>query len=271
MGFASKCFNIWCVFIQVSVWLTLYYSYNKIQLNKTATQFKYEGEQYTPYVSFIIVYILYLFSNLITPTFDYMRHLHKSETIHKLIEKLNQTPPKIKWDIECYHNETTYEEEVDSSGNTKNKERVEKVVTHKATEFFSFQSWRDDSGIFLLDSHKVFRSDKKVFIKLELELQVALADKGTNQEYKRQKDGFYDNYKLKDEFIDLKEQREVEGFAKYNTVKVQDKVNPILIGLRWYYLFLIFFPIVEIYKIYFNSFCIEQKFDIRKTITVEDA
>ena len=94
-----------------------------------------------------------------------------------------------------------------------------------------------------------------------------MADKGTNQEYKRQKDRFYENYRLMDEFIDLKKAREVEGFEKYNTVKIQDKVNPILIGITWYYFFLILFPVSENYKIYFNSFCIEQKFDIRKTIT----
>jgi hypothetical protein len=82
-------------------------------------------------------------------------------------------------------------------------------VTHKESENFLYYSWRDISGLTLLDSHKVFRGPKKVYIKLELEKEIEFADDITRLDYQKQKDNFYYRNRWRDIHVDLSEVRDI--------------------------------------------------------------
>ena len=84
-------------------------------------------------------------------------------------------------------------------------------------------------------------------------------------DYRNAKNNFYDRNRDKDEFFDFKETKIIPGIMHHNLIKLRES-EPCTVN---YFLFVIFtiLTLVEFYKPYVNSFCIEQKFKIRKIIS----
>jgi len=218
--------------------------------------------------SFIFCYILYIIISFCSPTFRYLINKHKADSIHQHMKNLYYTAPTLTFHAECYHYNTYYYTERDSNGNTHTRSRTEKVVTHREYENFRFCSWRDVSGLFLLDSEKFLQEEnsKKVYIKLALDLEFDFADNISRYDYEMQKSQFKFRNIYRDVHMDFSESLDVPGFTPYNMVRISD-YRPACLNCCVYLIFTFLIPLGEFYKMYVNSFCIQQDYTIRKTVS----
>jgi hypothetical protein len=214
----------------------------------------------------ITFYVIYIISNLCSPSLSYLCHKHGALSIHNLMKEIFYNPPTIRWHVECYHYETTYHTHTDSNGDTRTETRQHRVTTYSGSRDFHYYTWRDVSGLFLLDSHKVYNGEKKVYIKLELALDVNFADDITRLDYQRQKDDFYYENRWRDTHISFSESKIVSGFNQYNMVRISENRPP---GVNWGYflLFTFFLPMAEFYKMYVDSFCVDQDYTVKKVVS----
>lgn len=217
--------------------------------------------------SFISFYILYIIMCFCSPTFRYLINKHKADSIHKHMENLYYTAPTLTFHAVCYHYRTHHYTERDSEGNVHHRTRTEKVITHSEYENFRFSSWRDISGCFLLDSEKFLReeNEKKIFIKLELDFKFDFADDISRYDYEMQKSHFKMRNIYRDVHMDYSESVDISGFTKYNLVRITNQ-QPACLNCAVFLLFTFIIPIIEIYKIYVNSYCIRQDYSIKKVV-----
>jgi hypothetical protein len=186
-----------------------------------------------------------------------------------MYEKMREyfhTPPEIRWHLECFHYEYHKHTNVNAGAGV-GVERYtskEKVVTHSEDLNMSYYSARDISGMFVLNCDKAFLK-RKCYIKLELKAKIDFADPATARDYQYQKINFYNLNYGSDEYCSIKEERVIPDMEQYNLVKlVNDEPKSINFGLFFLFTMLTF---VEFYKIYINSLCVYQKFDIKKIIS----
>jgi len=184
------------------------------------------------------------------------------------MEDLFYNPPVLRFHVECYHYETIHYTERDSKGNTHHRSRTEKRITHREYENFRFCSWRDVSGVFLVDSEKFLtkENEKKVYIKLELDLEFDFADDISRYDYEIQKSQFKMRNIYRDVHMDFSEVIDLSGFTKYNLVKISDQ-KPACLNCCVYLIFTFFIPVIELYKIFINSMCIQQDYIIKKVLS----
>lgn len=184
------------------------------------------------------------------------------------MENLYYTPPSLIFHAVCYHYETRYYTETDSKGNSQTRTQTERVVTHSEYENFRFCSWRDVSGCFLVDSEKFLKkeNEKKAFIKLELDLEFEFADNISRYDYEIQKSLFKMRNIYRDVHMDYSEAVDVSGFTRFNLVKISDE-TPACLNCGVYLIFTFIIPVIEFYKIYINSFCIQQDYTIKKVVS----
>ena len=176
------------------------------------------------------------------------------------------TPPEIRWHLECFHYENHEHTKV-SAGTGVGVEHYtskEKVVTYSEDLNMSYYSARDISGLFLLNCDEALLK-RKCYIKLELIAKIDFADPATVRDYQYQKINFYNLYRYSDEHCSIKEERVIPDMEQYNLIKItNDEPKSINFGLFFLFTMLTF---VEFYKIYINSLCVYQKFDIKKIIS----
>jgi hypothetical protein len=166
--------------------------------------------------------------------------------------------------VQCYHFETRTITERDAQGNTRFRTEQVRVNTHSASEKFYYQTWRDISGRFVLDTSGAQANEQKAFVKLHLKIDLQFANDGTALDYERQRESFkWRNNR--DTHQEYKEERSIEGFKEFNLVKVGD-LKPKCFGLAFYILFM-FLTVVEFYKVYVDKFCIDQEFTITKVVS----
>jgi hypothetical protein len=246
-------FEVLLWFLQIGLWVLIGWNFYAISHRQEI----YGNRFPTHLLIFVImIYIFYVVLNFASPIASYLSNKHKSDSIHDFIKKMCTGAPGLKWDLECYHYYYT--------GRKKTKKH--KSVTYRESRNFQFFTWRDISGLFLLDSHKVFRSLMKSFIKLELNLEIEFADDITKLDYQMQKDSFYNMNKNRDTHCSITETKELQDFDKFYFIKITDK-SPCGVNYSLFVLFTVFIPIVEFYKIYINCFCVEQDFDIKKVVS----
>ena len=254
----TKCCITWCWIIQVLLWISMIFLICGIIIGKDllgASLGTFSG-----------LYVIYVISNLCSPNLSYLCNKHGSNSIHTYMKQLFYTPPSIVWHIECYHYETTYHTVTDSNGNTTTETRSHKVTTFSMSREFNYYTWRDTSGLFLLDSHKIFQSEKKKYIKLELSLDIDFADPITQYDYQVQKDEFYNSNRWRDTHANFTESFNVRGLNKYNMVRIsEDKTAGV--NCCWLLIFTFFLPVAELYKMYVDSLCIEQDYKIKKIVS----
>ena len=248
----EKYFNIAGWILQTGTWLFLILF---LVLHKTALL-----------VIFILVYLLYLLIEFCSPTSSYLCNKSSHDGMYEKMREYFHTPPEIRWHLECFHYENHEHTKV-SAGTGVGVEHYtskEKVVTHSEDLNMSYYSARDISGMFVLNCDKAFLK-RKCYIKLELKAKIDFADPATARDYQYQKINFYNLNYGSDEYCSIKEERVIPDMEQYNLVKlVNDEPKSINFGLFFLFTMLTF---VEFYKIYINSLCVYQKFDIKKIIS----
>jgi len=196
----------------------------------------------------------------------YLTHRKDGNTIHDYMGNLFYTPGNIDFHMECYHYETYTTTSTDSKGRTKTTTHTRKVTTWTGTESFKYSSWLDVSGPFLLDTSDFVHDPKQAWIKLNLSYTIDFIDEATRQECERQKDFFIQSNKHRDTHYSFSQHDRIETFYKYNLVSLGD--NPERTKIKCRYLFLSsLFCCAELYKMYVDSFCIRQKFTIKKLLS----
>jgi hypothetical protein len=214
-----------------------------------------------------LTYIAYIINELCSPTFAYLRNKHKANTIHDYMNNLYTTPPTKTFHVECYHYETRIHTERDNNGETRTRTERVKIVTHRGSQDFYYYSWRDISGIFLLETSKFLDKDfKKAYIKLKVNLDVLYAEDGTHTDYIIQRDVFYCANRWRDQHMHTWETTTLPGLEKYNMVRVSDNKTP-YVNKGMFLLFTLLFPFAEFYKIYVNQYCEDQTYTLKKVIS----
>jgi hypothetical protein len=258
MSCSSICYKIWCWVNMMLLWVSITF---------TIIAFIYQTEErgFAIFLLFFF-YIGYIITNSLSSTCKYIFNKHKSESIHELMKRNFSNPPKLNFHVECYHYETRTKTTTDSEGNTKTESSEEKVVTYSESRPFIFYTWRDTSGLFLLDSHKVFRNFYKTYIKLHIDLEVEFADDITKYDYYRTKDEFYNQNKYRDTHINISESKNVDGFETHNMVRITS-TEPFGVNKFFFIIFLIILPFMEFYKIYVDLYCVHQNYKLKKIIS----
>jgi hypothetical protein len=256
---ARSCRRVWSIIVLILLWASIIFT---IIVGTSSNQ-----DALGVAIGFLVFfYLAYTITACCSPTCSYLFNKHKADSIHDYMRSLFSSPPKVTWHIECYHYETRTHHHKKSDGTTETRHETHKVVTYRESEDFNYYSWRDISGLFLLDSHKIFRSHNKVYIKLELEQDINFADDITKLDYQKQKDNFYYRNRWRDVHVDLREVRHVPGFNQFNMVRISN-VHPPCVN-KWMYLFFVFvIPLVDLYKMYVDQFCVEQDYSIKKVIS----
>ena len=207
----------------------------------------------------VFTYLIYIILEFCSPTSRYLRNKAISKGIFKQMSIYFKTPPIISWNYKCYHYEIHHYTSKNADGDEEEHTYTEKVVTHTGSSPMTYYSSRDISGPFLLncDERTV---NQKYYIKLELNEEINFADSFTASDYLIQKNSFISDYKDRDTYFDFSESRHIPGLDEYNLVNIGKKEA----GCLNFCVFFIFtiLSFAELYKFYFNSKCIHQKFTI---------
>ncbi len=235
-------------------------------------------------VILIIVYILFLIIEFCSTTFSFLCNKTNESGIKNTLESLIQSYPTISFFCECYHYETVTNSPPKKGGGRKSGGGIKKAggsgikrggthrthtskrkrVTWTETVYFPYYSARDVSGLFQLNNSRE-QAMGKVYIKLELNPEINFADELSYMDYDNFRNDFYNRNRAKDQNMTYRETREVPGLKPYYFVCIR-KQEPCGVSACMFVFFTII-PLSELYKCYVNSYCLEQKFKIRKIIS----
>ena len=211
-----------------------------------------------------VFYLVYFILELCSPTSTYLCNKNSDEGMNQKMIRFFRTPPQIKFYGECYHFETRTETSTDSDGNTTTRTVTEKVVTHSETYYLPYYSVRDVSGLFYLNCGKALL-ENKCYIKLQLRQEINFADVISIMDYENEKTSFNNRNIGRDMYYSFYESRYIPGLTPHNLVRIGQK-EPCSVNFC-FLLLSTFLTFAEFYKAYVNSFCIEQKFKIRKIVS----
>ena len=141
---------------------------------------------------------------------------------------------------------------------------LRRVVTWKEDCYLPYYSSRDVSGLFQLNKSEA-ESKGKHYIKLRLIPEINFADEVSYMDYDFYRTNFYNRNRPNDKHMDYCEERKVPGLIEYSIINISNE-EPCGISLCLF-VFCSLLLLGEFYKCYFNSFCIEQEFKIRKLIS----
>ncbi len=211
--------------------------------------------------AFIFCYLAYFVTNAASDACCYLLHKHDTTSIHDLLKTLFKNSPIMSFHCECYHYVTRTH-----MRNGRRTTSRHKVTTHRGSEAFNYYSWRDISGVFLLDSNKVIQSEKKSFIRLKLSYLFDFADDISARDYSTQRLNFKSRNSRRDTHFRFWETKTLGNFNEFNLVRITDS-NPCFVSKYWFFFFTFIIPIVEFYKLYLDKTCISQEFKIKKSIS----
>ena len=209
-------------------------------------------------------YVVYLILEFCSPTSKYL--LNKSDD-RGMYEKMGihfRTAPKITFHCECYHYETHHYTTRGKDGHVHHHTRRVRRTTYTETYELPYYSERDVSGLFYLNCDKAY-IEKKHYIKLNLKEEINFADAISYMDYEREKDRFWRRNRFRDVHFDFSESRFIPGMKHHNLVRltVNDPCS-----VNFFFMFLCtILTFAEFYKIYVNSFCVFQKFKVRKLVS----
>ena len=254
-------------------------------------------------ILFIIFYVIYLFLEFFSPTCKFICNKTNNAGLKSILGSIFKAGPIFSIHCECYHFEThsvavratppkkhskggksggskkaskkiggsigkkvgkTSQSKGGVSNKTKYRTSTKKVVTHRETVYFPYSSCIDISGAFVLNCDRE-KAMGKVYVKLELFKNISFADDNTKTDYQNFKTNFYNRNKNRDKQISMSESTELPGFKDFHFINIRD-TEPCGINLGLYIIFTII-PLVELYKSYVNSYCIDQQFTIKKVVS----
>ena len=215
-------------------------------------------------VVFGFLYFIYLILEFCSATSKYLCNKSSTEGIYEKMGNYFRTPPEIKFYCECYHYEIRTYTKTNIYGKTETYTKKEKVVSYTEDYFLPYYSERDVSGLFYLNCDKI-NVKKKHFIKLKLREEINFADSLSYMDYVYEKDYFWRRNRFRDVYFDFKEERIIPGMVHHNLIKMTDD-EPCSVNFLLFFFFTIL-TFSEFYKLYVNSFCVYQKFKIRKIVS----
>ena len=183
------------------------------------------------------------------------------------IEHLLKYPPRIKWNIKCYHYETEYNTNNGNADEHTNNTNP-KVITHDACETMSFYSSRDISGTLKIN-FKELGVNRFGNINLFLTQKIEFCDDLTQKDYEEQKNAFINAHKYKDEEYEFTEIREIPELAEYYRLKINKGIPNC-----WVHICLTLFTFGEFYNCYngyyprYNN--AKVNYEIKKTISTRE-
>ena len=216
------------------------------------------------FIFFALCYIFYLVLEFCSNTSRYLLHKSTNKGIHEKMGIYFKTPPEIQFFGECYHYEERHYTRTNSEGKIEHYTSTEKVVTYTENYSLPYYSERDVSGVFYLNCRKAYVS-KKHYIKLELQEEINFADAISYYDYEREKNDFWSRNRFRDVHFYFHERRLIPGMDHHNLIKLVEN-EPFSINFIFFFISTIL-TLAEFYRLYFDSFCVYQKFKVRKIIS----
>jgi len=234
---------------------------------------------------FLILYTIYnLISFKYSITWKYLRN--KKNSIDQALKPLLTSQPKISFVGNSFKTEKKRKKKKKSKNKNKNKNKntievddslriSQNIINNKndpdfrkfifSEEIgFEYYSARDISDDFIINTG----SKKTFFIKLNLLLSVTFDESISILDYENAKTEFWLRNKTeRTEFV-ITEKVTLDNLDKIEcNLLTTSNYQPPFINCFFYVFFTVLIPIIQIYKLYFNFFCIEQSFTIKKVIS----
>ncbi len=253
------CFNAFCWIFQIGIW-----AYIATVIVLIIVGFKNPDTFNGILGGCGVVYLIYIILEFCSPTSKYLCNKSSDQGMYEKMGAHFRTPPEIRFNCECYHYETRHHTRTDSEGRTEHYTTTERVVTYRETYTMPYYSERDVSGLFYLNCEAAY-VQRKSYIKLELEEEINFADAISYMDYEFEKDNFWRRNRFRDIHFDFYESRIIPGMRHHNLVKMGAN-EPWSVN---YFLFFVFTMLTfsEFYKSYVNSFCVYQKYKVRKLVS----
>ena len=216
-----------------------------------------------PKIVSIFIYMIYLILEFNSPIKELLYSLYE-KSFYEEFKKIISLSPNIKFDIETYHFRNYIHPTIQLSKNIISPIILARVITYKNSFDFPFYSFKDVSGVLYLEDD-MNESKQYSFIKLKLKQEINFADEISYSDYITFRENLILKYKNIDSFVNIKESRNISNFEKEIFCKIGN-VDTWTIGYKWY-IFFVLIGMGEFYNLYFNSFCFEKTFTIRKLIS----
>lgn len=217
---------------------------------------------------FSIIYVVYVVCAFYSKTCKYLRNQHKTDTIHHYMLEQFKKKPIITFLVKCYHFETKTYTTNDGNGNMIAYAQQIRVDTFKEQQDFIYKSYRDTSGVFLLNTSHVIGDPNKYYIKLHLYLSITNSNDGTLEDYLKERNNFFEKHRMRDLNLETFEDKTIEDFQEHTLVSVGNK-KPLFVNYFWFVVLTIF-GLIEIFKLYVDFFCIRQEFTISKEFSTRN-
>ena len=253
------CYNTFCWIFQIAVWAAIAVTVVLLimdSLNGDAAGGMFGGLGF--------IYVVYLILEFCSPTSKYLCNKSSDQGIYEKMGRHFRTPPEIRFHCECYHYVTRHHTRRDSQGRVEHYTTTERVTTYTETYSLPYYSERDVSGLFYLNCDAAYVR-RKHYIKLELKEEINFADAISYMDYEFEKDRFWRRNRFRDIHFDFTESRVVPGMVHHNLIKMTQE-EPCSVNYGLFFLFTIL-TFSEFYKSYVNSFCVYQKFKVRKLVS----
>jgi len=209
------------------------------------------------------IYVIYLILEFCSSTARYLCNKSTDQGIYEQMGTYFKTPPVINFHCECYHYVIRHHTRRTKHG-VRHYTTRERVTTYREDYHLPYYSERDVSGLFILNGEKAF-IEKKHYIKLKLKEEVNFADAISYMDYQYEKEYFWRRNRFRDVHFSFTETRTIPGLVHHNLVKLTAQ-EPCSVNFAFFFLFTII-PFVEFYKIYVDSFCVFQRYKVRKLVS----
>ncbi len=254
------CFHFFCWFFQIGVWAAIALNIVLLVISKGQDQNAQNGA----YGGLGFFYVGYLILEFCSPTCKYLCNKSSDQGIYEKMGRHFRTPPQIRFHCECYHYVTRHHTRRDKDGHVEHYTTRERVTTYTETYNLPYYSERDVSGLFYLNCDKAYVA-KKHYIKLELKEEINFADAISYMDYEYEKEYFWRRNRFRDVHFDFNETRVIPGMVHHNLIKMTAN-EPCSVNFGLFFIFTIL-TFSEFYKSYVNSFCVYQKFKVRKLVS----
>ena len=216
-----------------------------------------------PKIVSIFLYIIYLIIEFNSPIKKLLYSLYE-KSFYEELKKIISSSPNIKFILETYHFRNYIHPTILLSKNIISPMILTRVITYRNSYDFPFYSFKDVSGVLFLEDD-MNKSKEYSFIKLKFKQEINFADEISYNDYISFRNKLITKNKNIDSFLNIKEIREIPNCDNEIFCKIGN-VDTWTIGYKWY-IFFVLIGIGELYNLYFNSFCFEKTFTIRKLIS----
>ena len=196
-----SCLIFFCWLFQFSVWINLIWPIT----------LPYNAEIILYCTFSLIIYIVYLILEFCAFCTHHgycsEKYINTYAEVNEVIERILSTPPKIKWNITCYHYEIQNRTRYIKEGEIERLKINKRIVTYSASKNMSFYYSRDISGPLKIN-YRDIGINKYGNIDLSITQD---RDNLTQKDYERQKNEFINAHKNKDQLYEITEKRKISG------------------------------------------------------------